>query len=480
MIDLRARRKEVWRARRFVVCLPFLLAGCASGAPGTKITQEGVTKSEASVIADRGLPAVIRDSTVKDSSYGKLIREAVLRYPSVSGQRARTNSAASRLSALKGSMLPQLSTGVSAGQAVAGDNAGSTASAFIRVRQLIFDGSATKNRIALTRANQKQLELETEVLLSGLSRRIVAASVNLWEQTQLLKLAEANVAIHEEFVAQTQERMLGGATTESDLLSSRSRLADVQSERAQTVAALEQARASYIALIGPLPVETTLPPPLPRLDDGLVRTRIETSSQLEIAKMRVTSAQAELDVARSGRYPGIFLELTGRQTDLLTEDADKEVFAGFSLDQSLFSGGQQRAREEQAASNLLLAKSAFEESKLEIRRQLDVALANRSATEAQAVTAADAVRANAAVLDASRAQFSIGRRGIVEILDAQRDLTTARVREIALQGIRIRTELEILELVGDLAPVFGIRGGSGATGSGSNSGATAAEGSQNE
>ncbi|CAN0452174.1 unnamed protein product, partial [Ectocarpus fasciculatus] len=90
------------------------------------------------------------------------------------------------------------------------------------------------------------------------------------------------------------------------------------------------------------------------------------------------------------------------------------------------------------------------------RRQLDVALANRSAAEVQARAASEAARANAAVLDAARVQFSIGRRGIVEILDAQRDLIAAMAREISLQGIRIRTELEILEMISDLAAVFGI------------------------
>ncbi|CAN0459041.1 unnamed protein product, partial [Ectocarpus fasciculatus] len=176
------------------------------------------------------------------------------------------------------------------------------------------------------------------------------ASLDLWEQTQLLKLAGDDVASHEVFVSQTRDRVQGGTTTESDLLSARSRLADAQSRLAQAVAALAQAQASYIALIGPLPVVASLPPPLPRMEDDLIRARLETSSQLALTRMRVTAAKAEVDVVRSGRFPGIFLELTGRQTDLLSEDAEDEVFAGFSVDQSLFSGGQQRAKEEQAAS----------------------------------------------------------------------------------------------------------------------------------
>ena len=475
MTDVAERSKDGCR----ITCLAaliFCVTGCAAGAP-----EGGQTPAESGRMEqEREVPAVIRNSTVRDSSYGQEIRQAVLDFPSLSGQNARLSTVASRLDALEGSRLPQLTAGVSAGQAVAGDDQGATLTAQISLRQLVFDGSATRNRIALTRVTQRQLQLETDVLLSGLSQRIAEASLDLWEQTQLLQLAETNVTTHEDFVTQTQERVLGGATTGSDLLSARSRLADVQSERAQRTAALEQARASYIALIGPLPADARLPPPLPRLGDDLARVRLESSSQLAISRMRSTAAEAELAVARSGRYPGIFLELTGRQTDLLTDDAEDEVFAGFSVDQSLFTGGQQRAREEQASSNLRLARSTFDESEREARRQLDVALANRSAAEAQATAASEAVRANTAVLEASRAQFSIGRRGIIEILDAQRDLNAAQVRQIALQALRIRTELEILSLTGDLAAVFGSTGYQAAPGPGAHVSITVSGPSQDE
>ncbi|WP_227268399.1 TolC family protein [Roseobacter weihaiensis] len=439
-----------------IVVLFFFLTGCTVIPPEVFTTETATTLGEVSARKDQAPPSIVRDSTFKDSFFGKTVRQAVLDFPALSGQNARVSGAAARLDALQGSLLPQLSAGVSAGQAVAGDNSGATADAYVTVRQLIFDGAATKNRIALTQISQKQLTLELDVLLSSLSRRIATAALDLWEQTQLLELAGDDVAAHEVFVQQTRERVTGGTTTESDLLSALSRLADAQSQRAQAVAAQAQAQASYIALIGPLPVVSGLPPPLPRLSDELARNRIDTSSQLAVLRMRLAGAGAEVDVARSGRFPGIFLELTGRQTDLASEDSEFEVFAGFSVDQSIFSGGQQRAREEQAASNLRLAESVFDETRREIRRQLDVALANRSAAEQQAAAAAEAARANAAVLDAARIQFSIGRRGIVEILDAQRDLTSALAREIALQGVRIRTELEILEMTGDLATVFGI------------------------
>ena len=85
-----------------------------------------------------------------------------------------------------------------------------------------------------------------------------------------------------------------------------------------------------------------------------------------------------------------------------------------------------------------------------------MALANREAIVFETQAAADAVQFNQASLAAVRDQFGIGRRSIVNILDAQRDLTAARTREIAVQASQIEAELAILELTGDLAEVFGI------------------------
>ena len=392
----------------------------------------------------------------RDSAFARMIREAVLDYPALASQQARMESAAARMDGLVGSLRPQLSSGLSAGQDVLGADGGPTVDARITVRQLVFDGAATRNRIAVTSINLRQLSFELDTLLSRLSRDMATAALDLWRQTALLTLAEEDVAAHETFVAQTQERAQGGVIAESDLLSARSRLADARARLARAGSGVAQARASYTALIGPVPQAVARPPAPPALPASAARDRIVSSSQMSLARLRVAEARGQRNVARSGRYPGVFLQVTGARTDVFGEAADNDVFAGFSVDYDFSDGGQQRALEREADSALAAAESGLQTAERELLRSLDVALANREAFAFEAEAAASAVEFNQATLDAVREQFGIGRRNIVHILDAQRDLTAARTRQVEVDAGRIAAELAILELTGDLAGVFGI------------------------
>ena len=392
----------------------------------------------------------------RDSPFARVIREAVLNYPALASQQARMESTAARMDGLVGSLRPQLSSSLSAGQDVLGTDGGPTIDARLTVRQLVFDGAATRNRIAVTSLNQRQLSFELDTLLSRLSRDMATAALDLWRQTALLTLAEEDVAAHEAFVEQTQERVQGGVVAESDLISARSRLADARARLARASSGMAVAQASYAALIGPVPQVVARPPAPPILPTGTARDRIAWSSQMGLARMRVAEARGQRNVVRSGRYPSVFLQATGARTDLFGDDADDEVFAGLSVDYDFSDGGQQRALEREADSMLAAAESDLETAERDLLRSLDVALANREAFAFELAAATSAVEFNEATLDAVREQFGIGRRNIVNILDAQRDLTVARTRLVEVEAGQISAELAILELTGDLAGVFGI------------------------
>lgn len=438
----------------------FALASCSTtyerglDAASDIVSELGVDKTEDDRLAtrDTGL-----GSGFQNTSFGRTIREAVLAFPALAGQQAQIRSVAARMDGLIGSLRPQLSTGLSTGQdLLAGGSDGPATDARITMRQLVFDGAATRNRIALTSINQRQVSLELDVLLSSLSRQMALAGLELWRQTELLRLAEEDVAAHEAFVEQTEERAAGGVIAESDRLSAQSRLADARASLARSRSSLSAAEASYLALVGDLPREVVKPPPPPSMEASVARERVGTSSQMIAARLLVAEARSQRDVVLSGRYPGVFLQVTGTREDLFANDAENDIFAGLSVDYALTSGGQQRAREREAESQLSAARSRLEEAERQIGRALDVALANREALAFEIEAAADAVRLNEASLAAVRDQFGIGSRSIVNILDAQRDLTSARAREVVVEANSIQAEFEILELTGDLAAVFGI------------------------
>ena len=448
-----------WGQRRHVLMFCLCVGACGS------VHDRGVEAANA-MLDSVGVGAAEMEQTVsrngdlytelQSTAFGREIRAAVVSDPAVIAQRSELEGVEARLDALTGSLRPQVSAGLTAGQDLLASGDSPSLDARLTLSQLIFDGATTRNRISLARINRLQVGFELDVLLSALSLQMARAWLDVWQRGELLTLAQEDVDVHLQFVEQTQQRAAGGIGADSDLFSARSRLADVQADLAQAASSFAQAQATYFSLFGRMPDDAERPARLPALSSEAARDRISTSSRMIRSRLNLAEALGQQAVTVSARYPALSLEVTGARTDVFSSSAENDAFVGFSIDQSLFSGGQQRAREREAESGVAAAERGLEDAERGLRRLLEIAIARRAAAAVESGAATDSVRFNEASLNAVREQFAIGRRSIVDILDAQRDLSAARARRLSVLASEIDAELAILELTGDLAAAFGI------------------------
>ncbi|WP_299202096.1 TolC family protein [uncultured Tateyamaria sp.] len=444
---------------RLMLPLIVLLAACQS------TYDQGLAAAE-QIVADIGVepasgvsrPAadVPMSVSFQNSAFRQTIRDAVLSFPSLSGQQAGIQSAVAQMDAVVGNLRPQLISELDAGQTLVGGDDEAVAGVSLTARQLVFDGATTKRQIAQARINQLRQSFALDGLLSSLSQQMVLAWLNLWQQTQLERLAKEDVSAHQEFLDRTQARASGGVVAPSDVLPARSRLADANVRLARTQAAVGQAVANFTVLIGPAPATIAFPPTLPHLSADAARKKVPQSSQLTMVRLQLSRAISQRDVVVSQRYPEVFVDLTGSRDGILGGGPDHDVSIGFSVEHDFSTGGQQSAREREAQSGISSARAVVEEAELQLGQSLETALANREAARVEVDASAIAARSNRENLDVVREQFAIGRRSIVEILDAQRDLSQALSNEVTARARQVEIELEILTLTGDLAPVFGI------------------------
>ncbi|MFU8899337.1 MAG: TolC family protein, partial [Roseinatronobacter sp.] len=118
--------------------------------------------------------------------------------------------------------------------------------------------------------------------------------------------------------------------------------------------------------------------------------------------------------------------------------------------------GSQQARIRAAEAQLDAVRAEREGLARDIARALADLRSDQRAGAARVAAAREAVTANRATVDASREEFSIGRRSLLGLLDAQRDLFEANEtliaaeREVALSGYAA------LALTGDILDAFAI------------------------
>jgi adhesin transport system outer membrane protein len=154
------------------------------------------------------------------------------------------------------------------------------------------------------------------------------------------------------------------------------------------------------------------------------------AGSLELARLEqlAQAAARDFEAEKASLLPQVSVQLTGRQFQLdQLRDNDNEVVAAVQLSYPLYTGGSQTARRNQAASRAGAARSDVDTLRSELEREVRAALAD-VASQTQRLQALElAMQAEEATILAYLEQFSIGRRSLADLLDAQRDLFSAAV-----------------------------------------------------
>lgn len=430
--------------------LPFLalavLVGCAKPAAEEGdlmlVARPGAVGAEA---PGRMAPSLA------STAFGMSVAGAVQTYPALAAGAARIRAAEAVLEGEQGAYLPQVSLGAEAGVRRTGGANTNRSGPVLQITQLVYDGGAAAQRTSAAQARVVQSANDRLALAASLTLQTVEAWHEVLHRRRLLELAGRNLALHQEFLRQTEDRVEAGAGAETDLLTAQSRLADASARRITAQSRLERAEAEFRELYGNAPAAIAPPAPAPGLP-GTATDIVEQSPRLRSIDASILAAQAELQAARAGTRPNLVMRVTGG-TDA---SGRADVGANLGLQYDLDTGRRRAASVRTAEARVLELEAEREGLARQISRALDFVRSDQRAGAERLRAALVARRANEANVAAVREQFTIGRRGITELLDAQRDF-------IASSEALLEAELELaisgyaaLALTGDIIDVFGI------------------------
>ncbi len=398
-----------------------------------------------------GLGADRVPDTVAEQPFGQHIARAVMADPAMSRSLSDIRAARAEKRAADGAFRPDLSVGLSAETRLIDDDTSSDASPFVRVSQLVYDAGAaradqTAARARVLQSRARQIETGAQTTLAA-----VEAYKRLITSRRLLGLAEDNLRVLRGIADQIAERVQRGAGSSADTLTARSRVADAETRRVDAQARLERAEAAFRRLFAEIPATLPAPvkaPPLPA-DTGEV---LDQSPRLRAANARLKAAESDLAAAKARRQPAVELGATGRQAASGGADIGLDLTLNYSLD----TRGERRAAIEAAAARRDAARAERDTLLREVREALAFVRSDQAAGEARVAAAREAVRTNAASVAAARDQFRIGRRSLVDLLDAQRDYVRAEETLILARQERFLTDYAALALTGDILDVFDI------------------------
>lgn len=330
----------------------------------------------------------------------------------------------------------------------------------LTLTQMLFDGFDAAYEVdrQQARVTSSANRVRETAELVGLS--IVEAYLEVLRQRQLLMIARQNVSEHIEILDQIQSGVEGGRSTQADHEQAKARLAQARATEANTRQALRNAEANYIAETGDEPGQLSLPvTPFDVLTADVnqeVDKTLAYSPTLDVYESDIEVAYAEAQQTKASFYPQVDLQLNARQGHNLggVEGRDRSATALVVMNWNLYRGGGDTARAREFIHRHQQTKESRAEAARQVENDVRQTWASMVAAGERARQFATQADANTEVVKAYKDQFSLDRRTLLDVLDAQNELFVSRSNTINSEFVEMLAVYRLLALKGALLPTL--------------------------
>ena len=330
------------------------------------------------------------------------------------------------------------------------------------LQQLIFDGFATDAEVERQAARRDAAAYRVLERSEFIGLDVVQAYLDVMRWTEQIEFARENVRVHQEYLQNVNQRARAGRSSVADVRQAEQRLRAAQSTLVEIERGFEEARITYLRLVGVPAEELILPPPVSGLVpvdmNQAISRGLDNNPTLSLARADIDTAYAEYKASVANFYPELTIESRyGRGWDVNGERGiDEDFEALLVLRYNLYRGGIDSAnREEQirrideSRQRVLLFQREVEDEVRTSYNELDAARSRETLLE-QEVVASEQVR------DAYLQQFTIGQRTLLDLLDSQNELFNGRLSLSTTRFARLFAEHRVLASMGDLLSSLGI------------------------
>ncbi|MBI3094717.1 MAG: TolC family outer membrane protein [Rhodocyclales bacterium] len=303
----------------------------------------------------------------------------------------------------------------------------------LTLNQMLYDGFATASDVR--RLDKARLTRYFELLDAAENAALEAgrAYYDVMRYRLLMYLAENNYIEHRASYEQLLRRAQAGAGRRVDVEHAASRLALAELNLNTEAANLHDVMARFQRLVGEPPPAVLFGPAglaadYPVSEADSLRLALRQNPALRAAVENVESAQHDIELRRSAFHPKLDLRMRNESIGNyqgVTGTRQNNV-AEVVLSYNLFNGGADMARQRVYAERKNLAMDLREKSCRDLRQTLSIAYNDVVRLRAQLSNLDLQVGSIEKTRDAYKAQFNIGQRSLLDLLDTENELLNAR------------------------------------------------------
>ncbi len=406
--------------------------------------------------------AVFLPNAVFADDFSQAIKSAYETNPRLKAQRKLLETSDERVSEARSGWLPSINAGYDNGRQRTRSGGGDwtindSESKNITISQPIFRGGATiygtaRAKEEMYASRQDLLSQEQAVLFDA-----ITAYMNVVRDQAIVELSDNNEAVLRQQLQASQDRFDVGEVTKTDVAQSSSRLARATTDKVQAEGNLISSQANFERVIGYRP-EGYLDPPqnfpaLPNSLENAIEVAYAKSPAINSSKHRQLSAEESVNASISTLLPQVSINGTVSRQDGVgfsgASDFDSDSVT-LNVAVPLYQSGAEYSRVRQAkirASQLKYSldnqRDAAKEAVIQSWQVLRTSIATIYSTD-------EDINAAEIALDGVKQEQIYGSRTVLDVLDAEQELFSARVRLVSAQYDRILAIYDVLSSVGSL------------------------------
>ncbi len=330
------------------------------------------------------------------------------------------------------------------------------------LRQNVFRGFADQGEIA----RQEARVASSAYLLQGTSEDLALETsrvyINVLRKLELKEIADENLAIHLRIADQIRLRSDSGVGSQADTDQIQGRLALAQSNVVIAETNLQDANSEYLAVVGNLPGDLTQPlPPNSKMFDSLedaTLTALAANPILKSANADLEARQQQYEVAKAPYYPIIDIELDQRwDEDISLSEGERDWFSALGrVRYNFFNGFQDQARKAETLELVSEAREIRNNTERQVVESMRLSWMAWMSVLDRIDYLRNYMKSSRSTAVAYAKQFDIGKRTLLDVLDAEAEAIQARADLVDAEADGLFAQYRILAATGNLVDSFGL------------------------
>lgn len=321
----------------------------------------------------------------------------------------------------------------------------------LRVEQILFDGGSRKSELKRQASRTDGAAFRVEERAQFIALQVSRQYLDYLLQQRIVAASEDNIGFHEKLVSDLREGVTKGSISIADQQQAEERQQAARARLAEANQDIVDTATSFRTLTGLDLVDGAKLPP--SLGESIPNTLEESIARARQQNPRVREAQADLDAAhavvrkaKADAAPTLSLEGNAR----IGEDIDgfsgetNDLQAGLVLRWDIFNGGIKQAKIQEMYRRERESQFRLDQMVREAEEDVRVAW-NAWDSQGKLVKELDAQSiVSDDLLRSYRAQFNVGRRSLLDVLDAQNTRYNVQVRAETARFAQFFAEFKLL------------------------------------